>query len=321
LAGGDAPACVAACPNEAIRIRVVAHDAVIADNEAGQFLPAAPDPSITQPTTAYTSARAIPRNALPADYYDVHAEAAHAPLVVMLVLTQLAVGTFALAPFAASGAGAMVAVALGFVALGASLFHLGRPHLAFRAVLGLRRSWLSREIVAFGGFAALASLAALAPDRALVAAASAAGALGVVASTMVYAATRRATWRADVVGLKFLGTTIVLGLATLDAIGAHASWLPRALAIALGVKLAFEASLLAHARDRHHGPWKRSAQLQLGRLRALTCARFATGAGAIAFALCGVPEAAVALALAGELCERALFFVAACAPRMPGALA
>ena len=42
------------------------------------------------------------------------------------------------------------------LALAASIFHLGRPLFAFRAVLGLRTSWLSREIVAFGVFAGLA---------------------------------------------------------------------------------------------------------------------------------------------------------------------
>ena len=53
LAAGEAPACVAACPNEAIRITVVAQETVIADNETGRFLPGAPDPAITQPTTTY----------------------------------------------------------------------------------------------------------------------------------------------------------------------------------------------------------------------------------------------------------------------------
>ena len=34
--------------------------------------------------------------------------------------------------------------------------HLGRPQYAYRAVIGLRHSWLSREIVAFGLFAVAA---------------------------------------------------------------------------------------------------------------------------------------------------------------------
>jgi formate dehydrogenase iron-sulfur subunit len=334
LSAGEAPACVEACPNGAIRIAVVAQEAVIADNETGTFLPGAPEPAITQPTTSYKSARPLPRNAIPADYYAIHPEENHPPLVVMLVLTQLAVGTFAVAQLARLGAGAAVAVALGLVAIGASLFHLGRPHLAFRAVLGLRRSWLSREIVAFGGFAALASLAALRPQPLVAAAAIAAGLAGVACSTMVYAATRRATWRVDVAGAKFALTTAILGLATTHAIAAVtgdavAPWLPRALAIALAVKLALELALLAPARDRQHSAWKKSALLQLGPLRRITALRVVAAAAALALAALdpmaaaavGAPAAALAAALlacTGELLERTLFFVAVASPRMPG---
>ena len=50
------------------------------------------------------------------------------------------------------------ALAFGLLALGVSVVHLGRPQHAYRAVIGLRHSWLSREILAFGLFAA--------PDRA-----------------------------------------------------------------------------------------------------------------------------------------------------------
>jgi formate dehydrogenase iron-sulfur subunit len=41
-----------------------------------------------------------------------------------------------------------------------SMTHLGRPLYAFRAVLGFRRSWLSREIVAFGLLAGIAAAVA-----------------------------------------------------------------------------------------------------------------------------------------------------------------
>lgn len=331
LATGAAPACVEACPSSAIRITVVATEAVIADNETGAFLPAAPDPLITQPTTAYLRARPLPRNALPADYYAIHPEAAHPPLVVMLVLTQLAVGTFAATQLVGLGSGAAIALGLGLIAIGASLFHLGRPHLAFRAVLGLRRSWLSREIVAFGGFAGLAALAAIAPSTWIGGAAVAAGALGVLCSTMVYAATQRATWRIDVTAATFALTTAILGLATTRviaiAVGVDVAWLPRALAIALALKLALELLLLGRARDRHHGPWKRRALLVLGPLRRLAALRGFAGLAALGCALAddatgltGFAVAALGLALIGELCERTLFFVAVAAPRMPGGL-
>ena len=95
LAVGEAPACVQACPHQAIAIRVVNVEQVIEDAEAAVFLPAAPDPQITLPTTTYKTQRPFPRNLLPADYFRVSPQHAHWPLVVMLVLTQLSVGAFA----------------------------------------------------------------------------------------------------------------------------------------------------------------------------------------------------------------------------------
>src|SRR5262249_13140921 len=102
-----------------------------------------------------------------ADYHSLSPEHPHWPLIVMLVLTQLSVGTFVvgivlddmlpgvlaamLRPFHSTGA-----LMLGLLALVSSTCHLGRPHLAFRGILGLRHSWLSREILAFGLFAGLA---------------------------------------------------------------------------------------------------------------------------------------------------------------------
>src|SRR5262249_20323983 len=152
---GEAPACVQACPSQAIAIRVVNVRDVLEDAEASLFLPAAPDPQITYPTTSYKTSRVLPRNMLPVDYLQVSCQHPHWPLVVMLVLTQLSVGAFAWSIVAErffSGqlatnvrpVQAVLAVALGMVALAASVLHLGRPRYAFRAVLGLRHSWLSR---------------------------------------------------------------------------------------------------------------------------------------------------------------------------------
>ncbi len=95
LAAGEAPACVQACPHQAISIRLVDVQEVIEDAEATNFLPAAPDPQITYPTTTYQTRRVFPRNMLPVDYFQVSPQHPHWPLVVMLVLTQLSVGAFA----------------------------------------------------------------------------------------------------------------------------------------------------------------------------------------------------------------------------------
>jgi len=362
LAVGEAPACVQACPNEAIRITTVRTEQVVADNEAGRFLPGAPDPGITQPTTTFKTARDVPRNALPVDWYSVRPERAHPPLTLMLVLTQLAVGAFGVAAFSPLMSGdlaglgrahAALALIVGLLALGASVLHLGRPQYGFRAILGFRRSWLSREVIAFGGFAGLATLyAAVAwlgtPPRWLTAAVTTSGLVGVGCSIMVYVACRRDGWRADLVAAKFLLTTVLLGAATTLAAlvvgvaidpGAAgpartlASQLAQLLAVAAGGKLAFEIGLLAHLRDRRHGALKRSAVLLVGRLRRLSATRFIAGAlGGVAAPLCYLaavdavePAGLAACAmvawlacLAGELLERHLFFVAAASPRMPG---
>jgi DMSO reductase anchor subunit len=75
------------------------------------------------------------------------------------VLTQLGAGGFlflALNFRAAQPGLAIIALASTLLGLAGSFLHLGRPRKAWRAFLGLRRSWLSREIVVFGLFALLA---------------------------------------------------------------------------------------------------------------------------------------------------------------------
>jgi DMSO reductase anchor subunit/ferredoxin len=313
LAHSEAPACVQACPNEAIRITLVQRDEVVQATEANNFLPGAPTPDDTLPTTVYKTARVFPRNMLPANFYSVSPEHAHLPLVVMLTLTQLAVGAFlvdmilgkVLGTLATRGLGftnALFALALALGAMGASSLHLGRPQYAFRAVLGLRRSWMSREILAFGlfAFAGLAYAGCVALGRTdwasrAAAIAAAFGVAGVGCSVMVYAATRRDNWRGSLTGLKFGLTTLVLGVATVLMVstvaalavghgGVPFSSTPpfRDLAAALGlgalVKLGVELAILRHVRDPHHSVLKRSALLMVRDLRRVTLARFICGA-------------------------------------------
>ena len=150
LAVGEAPACVQACPNEAISITVV-NKQQIADRwkKKASFLPGSPDPDYTLPTTQYHTSKILPVNMSPGDLYKVKPEHAHLPLVMMLVLTQLSVGAFCtatilrlffpcellreLTPFHS-----LVALLLGLLALGASTMHLGRPLEAWRSFVGLK---------------------------------------------------------------------------------------------------------------------------------------------------------------------------------------
>jgi formate dehydrogenase iron-sulfur subunit len=335
LAVGEAPACVQACPNEAIAIRVVSTASVLEDVQSDQFLPGAPSPGITVPTTSYKSAKPLPRNMLPADFYSVRPAHQHVPLVVMLVLTQLSVGAFCVEQILGRTVDAAtlaavrpihsaVALALGLVALAASTLHLGRPLYAFRVVLGLRTSWLSREILAFGFFALLATLYAGAAWQAenpsvladwpqlarwadqtvdrLGALVALFGIAGVGCSVMLYHVTRRTWWAAHRTGFKFFLTAGVLGLATTATTMAFAraayggmvpdeaarlsTLLAWVLAALVTVKLLGEAALFVHLRDKQHGDLKRSAKLLTGDLAKQTYGRFAAGvAGGIVIPL------------------------------------
>jgi DMSO reductase anchor subunit len=288
-------------------------------------LPGAPDPQITLPTTTYKTRHPFPRNLLPADYLSVNPQHAHLPLVLMLVLTQLSVGVcvvgllceqlmsgplaLALRPLQAANA-----LIFGMVALAASLFHLGRPLYAFRAVLGLRHSWLSREIVAFGLFAGLAALYAAAvfvwqstgPAHVVRAAAAsngldwlswsvaASGVVAVFCSVMIYVFTQRECWSPLRVGVRFAFTGALLGIAATwlsilimavsspssvssNLVAEYGPTLCRALIGVALAKLLWEAAIFRHLLFRRNTPLRRSAVLLSRDLSSLTLARFALG--------------------------------------------
>jgi Fe-S-cluster-containing dehydrogenase component/DMSO reductase anchor subunit len=320
LAVGEAPACVQACPNQAIRITVVNKHEAIESAEANLFLPGAPEPRYTLPTTVYKSRKPLPANMLPADYYTATPQHAHWPLVVMLVLTQMSVGAFIVnqildgvaisltrdAP-AARTLRLGAAFVFGMIGLAASVFHLGRPLLAYRAVLGWRTSWLSREVLAFSCFAATASIYASIPlletrgvpvsatvENAIGAIVAVCGLAGIGCSTMIYASTRRALWNPAYTGLKFFLTGAVLGIpltlgiqlietawrspeSFLTAVQQSGKWLCVALIAAAALKLSAEAAVFAALRARTFTPLRRTALLMKGDLRRPTALRFAAG--------------------------------------------
>jgi Fe-S-cluster-containing dehydrogenase component/DMSO reductase anchor subunit len=319
LAVGEPPACVQSCPHEAIAIRTVSRRQVLEDAETTAFLPATPDPQITLPTTSFKSRRPFPRNLLPADYARVSVQHAHWPLVVMLTLTQLSVGAFCVG-LALDGALALpagtslrplhatAALGFGFLALLSSLLHLGRPRYAFRAVLGLRHSWLSREIVAFGLFAGCATAYAIAvfstrpagvEESTIVDAlgwsVAATGIAAVFCSVMIYVFTQRECWSIGRVGVRFALTCALLGIAAMwlsilvavvvtpspqlaDLVGMASPLLCRALILVAATKLAWEATIFRHLLFRRMTPMQRSARLLAGDLSRVTLARFALGA-------------------------------------------
>lgn len=375
LAVGEAPACVQACPNEAIRITLVAtgqSETEEWENEVAAttgspspislWLPASPNPSITQPTTRFVSKRGLPERLVPNANAAPFLQHAHWPLILMLVLTQLSVGVFvflAALPANVQPVAAAVGTVSLMVGLGASVFHLGRPLKAWRAFLGWRKSWMSREILAFNLFAPLAITVTLAlnlsPDWSaglrpgaflpwLIPAAAFTGLLSVFCSAMIYHDTYRACWRgARGIG-RFLGTTAVLGLATLWAVSAFSNstvfWLPALLVVATILKLTGELRSLRPAEsDLADEAWpkngdtdawvlSRHARLLVAELGLLTRARMAALlAGGILLPLLtflpgftAAPASLIALVCCAfaEFAERYSFFRAVVTPKMPG---
>ncbi len=347
LAEGEAPACVQACPTEAISITIVNTDSVATIARAGgSFLPSAPDPEYTAPTTQYVTKREVPSNVEAGDRYALRPEHAHFPLVLMLVLTQLSVGLYAYALISTDAAvthysrlAALLAMGIG---LAASTSHLGRPLGAWRAFLGLRRSWLSREIVIFGAFSAIAAAytavgffdqVPVGLELLLGAGTVGSGLLGVFCSVMIYHDTQRPFWNFPVSYGKFLGTTFGLALAAYLAVLSLVSneAVPMvgliALLVFFGLKLGLEVSQLTAATQSDMTPAKKSALLMLESLKAITASRHGFGlVGLLCFAavLFGaesvwLPVVGFVFLLIGELLERVLFFKAVAAPKMPGA--
>lgn len=323
LSAGQAPACVRACPNGAIRVTLLKKEDVKRQPSAYVKIPDAPASNYTYPTTRYLSQRAFPANMESVDFYTLKPENSHLPLVWMLVLTQLSVGAFwveylvrkLLNPHfsqAFQGFHVPIALGVGLLALGASILHLGRPHLAFRAILGLKTSWLSREILAFSGFAFLAILSALGhwlepkerflthlfwglnPLSVMTFSVLILGLLGIVCSVMVYRDTQRPFWDNHLTTVKFFLTTVILGSATtlctsllLGIVHPEVS-LPymwqylgtlfgKVILLTTGFKLLLEASLFLFLKKGQLTFMKKTALLMVGPLRNYTLSRFGCG--------------------------------------------
>ena len=331
LAEGEAPACVQACPTHAITIVTVLTSVPAHPTPhpllTASFLPSAPDPAYTQPTTRYLTKRPRPPNLAPADAATLRPQPAHWPLVVMLTALPAAVGlqlAAALPPIFVTHyvTNAVINVsesvtyyvtlsaALGALGLAASVFHLGQPLRAWRIFLGWRKSWLSREALLFGPWFTLTVLAALATHVAqlsalnaqlLLVAAAATGLAGLACSVMIYVDPRREFWRFTRTAPRFFGTAALFALAPVA---------PRAAAVGLIIKLAWES--------RTFSPGAVSSRLQRGPLARAVLTRDLLGLSTVILLFFAPLPLALPLLLAGELAERFLFFRAVDAPKMPG---
>ena len=342
LTAGEAPACAQACPNEAIRITKVSKSEITSDfrEQKSVFLQDAPAGDYTLPTTRYLNASTVKLAA--ADAAEVTPQPAHWPLVLMLVLTQASVGTVAAALLETATAGQerllCISTVSALLGLGASVFHLGRPLGAWRAFLNLKRSWMSREIVAFGfyfGVLAATSTAAFfnwmpSVVRAGSMVATLAGLGGVFCSAMIYADTRRDLWLRRRSVTLFFFTTILLGAAASLLVSPTSPLILALLAIATSLKIGAEILVLRHASASSLTPMKKSALLVIRRFQPVAFGHLiglAVGGIGIPVLLGTTLPSAQWLAAGGllllllaELGERYLFFRCVVAPKMPGGM-
>jgi formate dehydrogenase iron-sulfur subunit len=363
LRHGEAPACVQACPSQAIRITFVEQKEILNQFRGNisakaliqsTFLPTAPEPKITLPTTIYKSSKPLPNNLLAGDHARVSPAPAHLPLVFMLVLSQLAVGLSIGTLFVPSAKSLSLAVVLvGMLALGLGSLHLGQPLKAWRAFLGWRTSWFSREIIAFGMFVpmAIATLVAFwfqplaMLKQGFAFATAAVGLIGIACSAMIYVDTRRQFWNAAQSFTKFFGTTLLLGSV---GIAVGAMLFPKtfqryeffAMIAVCGFTIAkfiFERRILNHLVDEESPvltELNKTAQLLTGKLGLVARVRFCCGfvggvilpvvlllSGSVELHPNGLwPIAIALLCITGELLERYLFFTAVAPTKMPGSV-
>jgi Fe-S-cluster-containing dehydrogenase component/DMSO reductase anchor subunit len=328
---GQSPACVSACPTGAIQIEIVDKNAWRAAATAAPPASGLPHGDQSVSTTRITLPASLPPNARPVDLVQLKPEDPHWALVVMTVFTQLSVGAFAtiwllqlLGAFTRLGAVALTSFAVATVALAASTLHLGRPIYAYRALKMWRRSWLSREVLLFTGFSAIAFLYAAGLWTG-VAGGAAVGALtllfgfgGVTASACIYRVRSRPAWNTPLTLVQFNLTALTLGTSfAAAAIGAAAPrWLPAAIASVAVAQFVVLALRFFRLSGSDSVELRASSRLLATTLRTRFIARgVLLGIGAIALPLYSPDPLArwlaFTLVLGAETIGRYLFFVSA----------
>ncbi|MGH9155839.1 MAG: DmsC/YnfH family molybdoenzyme membrane anchor subunit [Acidimicrobiales bacterium] len=341
LEAGQKPACVGACPTRAIDVEPVDVAAWRADHTSADA-PSLPPSGLTLSTTRLVLPPDLAADAVTASDHRVEPEHPHWPLVALTLLTQLALGTVTATVLAEAAGGrrlaggAVGAAVAGVVAMAASMFHLGRPARALKALRNLRTSWLSREVALLSAFAGLSLVYAAVwegwagplPRLPIGIAAVAAGAAGVYASGRLYLVPSRPVWNSRRTLVAFFATAAATGpllaALTLDRTRLGPGLVFTLLSVAaigslvqVGVLSHLSAAVRRENDRQHHG----TRMLLLGRFRGLLQLRLAAvavGLGLLAWAPAdplGGPAAggrlwaALAVLGAGELAGRYLFYV------------
>ena len=237
LEEGLEPACVNACPENAIQIEIVNKIEWRADYAFAES-PGMPPAGHTVSTTRIT----LPEDARSwlerVDTGAIALEHAHPSLVVMTTAMQATFGTLAVLVLGRALDTVSVTLLAGLtaLALNVSVFHLGRPAYAWRALKMWRRSWLSREVLFFSlffgaiGLCCVTSWAAtlgLGALRFVVHPAAVAavvfGLCGTLASAYIYLVRARPAWNMVHTPLDFLLSAGLIGTAMTSAMQAPAA--------------------------------------------------------------------------------------------------
>jgi formate dehydrogenase iron-sulfur subunit len=324
LARGESPACVSACPEDAIQIELVNIEEWRSNYKSLANSPGMPSADDSLSTTRITLPPSAERDLRRVDITHLQIEQPHWPLIAMTVLTQFSVGLFAAISWIQfTGRGnhrlaACAALAVAIAALLASTLHLGRPIHAARALKMWRRSWLSREVLLFSLFALSASIysASLlfgsAAEAVLGDVTSLLGIAGVAASAKLYLAPGRPAWNSSITFLEFFSTASLLGTAAGSALN-NRSLHPDALAVAAtfcGFALALKIFRLRLSK-RHElfASWQLLSSVLVNKLL-LRIALLAVGTWlSMSSQGLAVRAAGFLALLAGEFLGRYLFFV------------
>jgi len=322
LKDGDKPACVNACPTEALQIEIVNIEEWKREYAESANAPGLPSADETISTTRITLPANMPMDTEKADYHRVRPEKPHWSLVWVTVLTQLSVGgvgtawALGLVGDEQARMAATVSLILGLISLGAAPLHLGRPVFAPLAMRGWRTSWLSREILALSAFGGAASVYAGSlwfgiPGTALLGAtATVLGLAGLYCSARIYLVPGRPAWDSWHTVSGFLLTGAVLGPLLLVATGSGGVALSAfvagmALMQVLNQIWKFVSLIRSEEFER-----QATGRLLANELSKHLVARLAlTAIGGVALNLAGYPEIGFILAFIGEILGRYLFFV------------
>ena len=324
LTRGQSPACVSACPEDAIQIELVNIAEWRKDYRPLANSPGMPSADDSLSTTRFTLPKATSADLRKVDVTHLRLEHPHWPLIFMTVLTQFSVGLFSVIAWMqftgkeVAASAALVALVVAFAALSASTLHLGRPIHAARALKMWRRSWLSREVLLFTLFSGAATLysaslffrftgtAFLGVCTALL------GIGGVAASARLYLAPGRPAWNSPITFFEFFATALLLGLSGADAVrGRHADLTFSIPAAACGAGAALALKMIWLRFGKRHelfASWQLLSSVLLNKVL-LRIAMLIGGVCILASGSTLVRSFGLALLLAGEFLGRYLFFV------------